>query len=592
MAQGMTVRELVQPVPRQANASDPRWSLVKLAVPVADIARVTSDTLEVAACAPEGRLTLRARRRRGLAAWFAHGRWPWSAAAAVGATSCGLLLVQFTALISALYRNADNAAVLLLAQGHPAGTLTRIGDHPFYEAWWFMRATAGLPWHLWLWQAAPFAIAALGIAAVAGCAALVAGRAGFVVAAVGLVAMSPPLRAVMLVPEARVGLVLHAAALCASLLVIDRLGRAGYMTRGRWVAAATLVVGFTAVGATDELLLPAAVFPFVVAALAVWWCDRSAHSRAIAIFALGTTAGALVGATLITGAMTAAGVAVHQLPVHLVPPAELPRSIGVTLHLFAVLGGGGLNTVAGVIALLGLGAVCMALVRGAARVRRTALDDRSRARRLYATFWGAALVLTFVSVAATSVSVEHGVYDAAQRYLLGAWCAVVALLAGLATSRLRANVLLAAVAAFGLLNIALNVSSLRQPWEDGPPAVTDAALERFVLSRGAAVGYGSYWDVMPIGLQADGRLRVVPIVEIGRTGRWAGHFVAANKAWFRPHPGVHRSFLVTDARLSTPYAPHSLPSAFGPPLASRRFGALTVYIFAHDLSHDLHGLRA
>jgi len=55
----------------------------------------------------------------------------------------------------------------------------------------------------------------------------IAGRAGFVVAAVGLAAMSPPLRAVMLVPEARVGLLLHAAALCAALLTVDRLARAG-----------------------------------------------------------------------------------------------------------------------------------------------------------------------------------------------------------------------------------------------------------------------------------------------------------------------------------------------------------------------------
>ncbi len=455
-----------------------------------------------------------------------------------------------------------------------------------------MRATAGLPWHLWLWQAAPFVIAFLGIAAVAACAGLVAGRAGFAVAAVGLVAMSPPLRAVMLVPEARVGLVLHAGALCAALLVVDRLARAGRMTRRRWAVAAVSVVGFTAVGATDQLLLPAAVFPYLIAALAVWWCDRSAHSRTIAAFALGTTAGVIVVAALITGSMTADGVVVHQLPVHLVPLAALPRSIGITLHLFAILGGGGLHTVAGLVALLGLGAACIALVRGAARNKGVPLDDRKRARMLYATFWGAALVLAFVSVAATSVSLEHGVFDAAQRYLLGAWCAVVALLAGLATSRLRANVLLAAVAAFGVLNVGLNMSSLRQPWEYGPPAATDAALERFVLSSGATVGYGSYWDVMPIGLHANGRLRVVPIVEIGRTGHWAGHFVAANRAWFRPHPGVRRSFLVTDARLSTPYAPHSLPSAFGHPLAWRRFGALTVYVYAHDLAHDLHGLTA
>jgi hypothetical protein len=378
--------------------------------------------------------------------------------------------------------------------------------------------------------------------------------------------------------------------LCAALLAVDRLARAGRMSRRRWAVAAASVAGFTAAGATDQLLLPAAVIPYVIAALVVWWCDRSAHSRMIAMFAVGTAAAAVALAMLIARAMTAAGVAITPFAVHRAALAELPRSIGITLHLFAVMGGGGLGTAAGVVALLGLAVVCVALVRGAARMRPKPLEDRHRARVLYVTFWAGALLLTLGSVAATSVSIDHGIHDTAQRYLLGAWCAVVALLAGGATSRRRANVLLAAVAAFGVLNMTLNASSPWQPYEYGPPAATDMALQRFVLRRGATAGYGSYWDVMPIGLHANGRLRVAPIVAIGDTGRWAGHFVAANTTWFRPHPAVRRSFLVTDARLSVPYAPHSPPSAFGHPLTSRRFGALTVYIYTHDLARDLHGL--
>jgi hypothetical protein len=553
---------------------------------------VTSDAYDVVGPAAAVGSTFRARCRHALGAWCTRARWPLPAAAAVGAASCALLLVQLGALIDALYRNADNAAALLLSQSHPASSITRIGDHPFYEAWWFMHATAGVPGHLWLWQAAPFAVAALGIAAVAGCAAVVAGRSGFVVASVGLVAMSPPLRAVLLVPEARVGLLLHAAALCAALLTVDRLGRAGRMTGRRWATAAVAVVGFTAVGATDQLLLPAAVIPYVIAALVVWWCDRSPQGRALVTFAAGTAVAAVGLATVVTRAFTAGGVVVNHFAVQLVPVAELRRSIGVTLHLFAILAGGGLHTGAGVAALLGLAIVCLTLIRAAPRLRSASLGDRQRARVLYVTFWASALVLTLSSVAMTSVSLDQGVYDAAQRYLIGSWCAVVALLAAGATSRVRANVLLAGAAAFGTLNLALNVSSLRQPWEYGPPPATDAALERFVLSRGASVGYGGYWDVMPVGLHANGRLHVAPIVELGSTGRWAGQFVAANTAWFRPHSGVRWSFLVTDARASVPFALHSLPSAFGHPMASHRFGSLTVYVYAHDLARDLAGLTS
>lgn len=551
-----------------------------------------SDAFEVVGPVAGAGPTLRTRRWHAVVAWCARARWPLPTAAAVGAASWVLVLVQLGALINALYRNADNAEVLLLSQNHPAGSITRIGDHPFYEAWWFMRATAGLAGHVWLWQAAPFVVAFLGIAAVAGCAAVLAGWPGFVFAAVGLAAMSPPLRAVMFVPEARVGLVLHAAALCATLLAVDRLARAGRMTRLRWTVAAAAVTGFTGVGATDQLLLPAAVIPYAAAALVLWWCDRSAHSRAIATFAVGTATAALGLAMLVTRAMTAGGVVVNHLPVERVPLTELRQSIGITLQLFAILAGGGLHTAAGAVALLGLAVVSVALIRGALRLRPGPLDGRQRDRVLYVTFWGCALLFTLGSVAVTSVSLSHGVYDAAQRYLLGAWCAVVALLAGGATSRLRANVLLGAVAVFGVLTLALNISGLRQPWEYGPPSVTEATLERFVLSRGASVGYGGYWDVMPIGLYANGRLRVVPIVALGATGRWAGHFVAANNSWFLPHPGVRRSFLVTDARPSVPYAPHSLPAVFGHPIASRRFGALTVYIYAHDLARELDGLTA
>jgi len=534
-------------------------------------------------------VALSRRRWRALGARGPALRWPLAAALAVGAATCALLLVQLGGLIDALYRNADNAATLLLAESHPAGSITRIGDHPFYEAWWFMRATAGLPGHLLLWQAAPFAVAFLGIAAVAACAALVAGRAGFVVAAVGLTAMSPALRAVMFVPEARVGLVLHAAALCAALLVVNRFARAERMTAARWALAAAAVSGFTAVGVTDQLLLPSAVIPYACAPLVVWWCERSTHSRTIALFAVGTAAAAVGLARLITHAMTAAGVVVNHFPVQPVPLDQLRSSIAITLHLFAILAGDGLHTAAGAMALLALAAVCVALIREAARVRPAPLGDRERARMLYVAFWGGALVLTLGAVAATSVSIDHGLYGAAQRYLLGAWCAVVALLAGGARTRLRAAVLLGAVALFGVMNMALNVSSLRQPWEFGPSAAADAAVERFALAEHAAVGYGGYWDVMPIGLHADGRLRMVPIVAFGAAGGWAGHFVAANDAWFRPRPGV-RSFLVTDARHSVPYAPHSRPGVFGHPIASRRFGALTVYVYAHDLAGSLDGL--
>jgi hypothetical protein len=64
-----------------------------------------------------------------------------------------------------------------------------------------------------------------------------------------------------------VGLVVHAASLCRTLLVDDRLAIAGQMTRGRWTLAGILVIAFTAAGATDRLLVPADVAPYVAASV-------------------------------------------------------------------------------------------------------------------------------------------------------------------------------------------------------------------------------------------------------------------------------------------------------------------------------------
>jgi hypothetical protein len=507
----------------------------------------------------------------------------------VGLASLGLVLAD--TVLSALYRNADAAVTLLLPSRDPAGSITTLGNHAWFEAWWFMRATVGLPDHLLLWKAAPFVVAALGIGAVGWCAKTVAGRVGGVICCVALVSMSGPLRAVMLVSGGRVGLPLHAAVLCGALLVIDRLALAGRMTPRRWIAGGVLVVAFTAAGTTDQLLLPAAIAPYVAATLLCWWRDRSTHSRILAEFALLTAIASIGGSALLTQIMSRSGVAAAHFPVQLVAFTNLRGGIGRTLSLFATLAGGGLSlrTPAGPLALAALVGACATLCWAATRLRPAAMSPRQRATTLYVGFWASALILSLGALAGTTVGGPNAARDAAQHYLIGAWVALAALLAVGARRPATANVLLVGVIAFGLLNLQTNLVSVRQPWEYGLDSTQGAALDHFVLSHRATIGYGGYWDVMPIGPQSGGRLAVAPIAQLNSSGVWVGFTVAANSSWFRPRVGNPASFLVTDSRRGVPTAVTAPPTSFGRPAAEHRFGPLTVYIYAHDLARNLLG---
>jgi hypothetical protein len=502
--------------------------------------------------------------------------------------SVAVLLVQVSAVLRALYRSADNAAGLMLPSSDPAGTVTTLGNHPWFEAWWFMRATVGLPDHLGLWKAAPFVVAALGIAAIGWCAYTAIGRAGAAVSVVVLVSLSPQLRAVLLVPGARVGLLLHAASLCGALLVVDRLAITGRMTRGRWALAGVLVIAFTAAGATDHLLVPAAVAPYVAASVVCLWRDRSAHSRVLVGFAAVTAVVSCVGSALVTQAMARSGVVADRFQVGLLSFRDLRTGIGSSVSLLATLAGGRSTSLPGLLSIAGLGVACVALCLAAHRIRSSAgtITVEERARTLYVSFWACALIFSLGAFAGTTASVDNAAADANQRYLLGAWAALAALSAAAARRAAAANVLLVCVAVFGLANVAGNVVSVAQPWEFGPNPTTAAAVEQFVLAEHAAIGYGGYWDVMPFGLDSGGRLTVEPIAETP-LGVWGKFEAVANTAWFRQHRGDPPTFLVVDSRPSVPAAVVSPPPQFGPPVADRRFGPFTVYIYGHDLARDM-----
>ena len=219
------------------------------------------------------------------------------------------------------------------------------------------------------------------------------------------------------------------------------------------------------------------------------------------------------------------------------------RALGVTLHLFAILAGAT------------PGRRRRRAVAPSARSRRwrPALARPASGSRLRPPRFGpSAAALHRDSGPAPwccrsapwpdSVALDHGVYDAADRYLLGAWCATVALLAGSARTRLRVTCSWPGDLRLRGAGAGLEPAERSPALAVRPAAGASARSSALPVAHGASVGYGGYWDVMPIGLAERSELQMVPIVELGTTGRWAGHFVAANSAWFAPHRTRSRSW--------------------------------------------------
>jgi hypothetical protein len=305
--------------------------------------------------------------------------WPWLVAflALVGAVNLVVLLAQAPALVHSLYLNADNASALVLPAlaGHaPAGSVVNLGDHPWYEAWWYMRATAGLPGYRQLWEAAPFVTGLLGIAAVSACAWFALGRLAALICAVALLAASEVLRALLYTPDAHGLIVVHLGVLCGALLLVQRSSRAGPPAWGSLLLLGVPLVLVTGAGFTDQLLLVGGLGPFVLAPPLCWLRTGSRAWRAVSAFALATALLSGLLALLLAHVMREQHVVHAPFPIDFVGAEAILTGLQNLLVAFTALGGGsffgapvsGVNLLtfaAGALALLALAATLRALWR-------------------------------------------------------------------------------------------------------------------------------------------------------------------------------------------------------------------------------------
>ena len=92
--------------------------------------------------------------------------WPWAPLALAGVYGI-VVLVNFSSLITAINMDSDVSIALMIGKlvgNAPHGAQVVLGDHPWYEALWFLRLTSGLPGYRQLWEFAPMLWSLAGIA--------------------------------------------------------------------------------------------------------------------------------------------------------------------------------------------------------------------------------------------------------------------------------------------------------------------------------------------------------------------------------------------------------------------------------------------
>ena len=530
--------------------------------------------------------------------------------ALIGAANLIVLLVQASALIHSQYLNADNASALVLPAlaGHlPAGAVVNIGNHPWYEPWWFMRATVGLPGYRQLWEVAPLLGGVLSSAAVAACAWWALGRVAGLCCAVVLFAASEVQRWTLYVPEAHGLILIHLAVLCAALMFVQRRALEGRLTLRALAIVGIPTIVFTGAGLTDQLMALAGLPALLAAPLLSWWRTRTHPSLVLLAFALVTAVASSLLALALAHVMTDAGVVHAPFPINFVGSEAILSGLQHLLVTVTALGGGEffgapvsgsnlLTFLVGLLTLFALAAVLRALWRwltvpaqataqasaGSAPVEQG--HELGRATpQLFVAFWGAALLASGLVFALTSVST----IPSDGRYLIAGWTALAALLGMLAATGPARMALLAGVGVFAVLNLHTELQVGVPSSGVGPNQVLAGDIEHFVRAHGASVGYGSYWDSAPVTWETHLRVRLYPLEACPTPGGVCPFSNNQISSWYTPKPGM-RTFLLTDARPNVPDAIATPPASFGKPLASETIGeGLTVYVYGHDVAADL-----
>jgi hypothetical protein len=525
------------------------------------------------------------RRRR-----FAVGRWSVLLLVAAAALNVIVLLAQLRGFIAGLYRIPDVAfseVLTALSANAGPGRVVVLGSHPFYEAWWLEKATAGLPHHWQVWEALPFVIAFVGIALMAWAAWRVYGRFAALLTTTVMVALGDGISGVLFSSDAHGYVVAHGALIAAAVVFLAERAVRGRLSWPLLVGVGIALTLLSAVGATDPLFEFAFVPSLAVAGCVTWWRHPGYAQRQLAVFCVAVSLATIVGAQLFDALMRSEHVVASSFPISFVGSSAILTKLQTTIASVAQLAGGEFfgqpasGTSLLVFAVGALAVVAVLAVLGLVWRYAKSLDRRSSgmtiAQDIYVAFWMGVVVLSLAAYVLTSVGIEG-----ADRYLPGVYAGTAALLPALAGRRVLRRALLAgAVALFAVL-VATNHLIEGQLTGNGPTRSESYKMLDFVRSEHADHGYSTY-EVAPVAtFQTHAALKVYPVFVCN--GTVFGGALSEINTWYRPKAGT-RSFVITQSGSS--FA--SISPQFGAPLAKYAIGPYSVYVYGHDVAANLGG---
>jgi hypothetical protein len=502
-----------------------------------------------------------------------------------------LLLAQLGTILGQTYLDADSASAPVISQlfgsAGPHAT-TVLGTFGWYSTLLFNLATKWLPGHRQIWEGAPYVMALAAAGLTAWSVWQIAGRWAAAISAVLMVCAAPHTLHLLLSTTE------HAPAwFCLALLGAYLVFLEGPERRGGPLVRllVTLVVGvIIGVNArSDGLVLIAGLVPFGLAVLVclAWQRNRETFRA--------TAAGALLLAVvaiswLVTrSAMSAA----HVIPqpgaknTLLAAGDQISNNFKLWWQSIAVLGNGDFfgrqlsltSGLAVLCAFLSIAAVALVPRIGWLEVHtaRDAVVTRSARRLGFFVFWcSSAIFLTGAFlVSATPVDIES------DRYLVGLIYAAAAVVPVAAAMRpVVQRVVVAGAAAFAL---AATISMANGTTTSNAGVSLSQADVNSVI--GAAeqhhltLGYAGYWEAAPITWASHVRVHVYPVLTCGKTlCPFYLHYIST---WYQPHPGIARSFLLTDQAL--PFVP-APPPGLGRPSSVYHAGAITMYVYPYDIA--------
>jgi len=493
-----------------------------------------------------------------------------------------VLLARLSVLIGAVNWNSDSSSLFVIAELYDGGEAYRSSRGSWTTVWWHL-LTQPLPGHrqLWLATAPTLMLATAGLMAWGAWRAL--GRhAALLVGALALAA-GPVLLPHLLHDDTHNPVLLVTALLAVYLLALTRTDWPRALTAAT-VVAMGVIVGTNI--ASDALLIPAGVIPFVVAAALL-------RSRRIAAVAASTVVVSLIVAFVTSAVMRDAGW--HSYPPHatFLTSGTFTSHVASMVEILVRLGNGdffgeriGADSLVAVAcaALVLLALPVPAVVAWRAFGERVHRVDATRAA--YVGFWATAWLATALAFVLSTRGDTKG--TSPEGYLIPMLYGIAALVP-LAARRVASPWISAGVAVYVAAGVlALAEGRNEEPSFGSSMAQAHGELIAIAEKTGVTTGYAGYWDAANLTWNSRFRVHAYPIAECqpkpGVTGLCP--FIYNRLAsWYEPRPNT-RTFLVVDPH--TTWVSHPPPAELGPPVAFYDLKTVQLYVYPYDIASRFH----